>query len=133
MGLAAVAVATTQVTGDLRILLGLIVPISLALSKWLTLRCTHFEVTTERVKVTRGIFSRQREDLELYRVKDTTLEEPFLLRLVGRGSVHISSSDKTTPVTVIPAIAHAEALREQIRGQVERLRIARGVREVDYQ
>ncbi len=100
---------------------------------WLRVRTTRIEVTTERIGMRTGIFTRRRRDMELYRVKDTTLHEPFFLRLVGLANIELVSSDKTTPFIVIPAVREAEALRQQIRANVERMRVIRRVRELDIE
>ena len=110
---------------------GALIPLIYALVKLLTVRTTRIEVTTERITTTVGIFSRQKWDIELYRVKDTTLHEPFLLRLVRRANIQIVSSDRSTPAITLPALPNAEWLRQQIRNNVERLRLKRGVREMD--
>lgn len=103
------------------------------LAKWLQVRCTHFVVTSERIKIRRGVLSRQRHELELYRVKDTTLDEPLLLRLVSLANLRVTSSDRTTPELLIPAIADAEHVKEQLRRHVERLRDRKRVREIDFE
>ena len=108
-----------------------IVPAIAALAKYLVVRTTRIEVTTERITTTMGIFSRRKWDMELYRVKDTMLHEPFLLRMVQRANIQIISSDRTSPSITLPALPRAEWLRQQIRANVERLRLKRGVREMD--
>jgi uncharacterized membrane protein YdbT with pleckstrin-like domain len=108
-----------------------IVPALGALSKYLMVRTTRIDVTTERITTTMGIFSRRRWDMELYRVKDTMLHEPLLLRLVRRANIQIISSDRSSPSVTLPALPRAEWLRQQIRANVERLRVKRGVREMD--
>src|SRR5687768_10093481 len=40
-----------------------------------------YEITSQRIRLQRGIFTKRTDELELYRVKDTTLVEPFLLRM----------------------------------------------------
>lgn len=110
---------------------GAVIPLIVALSKALTVRTTRIEVTTERITTTVGIFSRHKWDIELYRVKDTTLHEPFLLRLVRRANILIISSDRSTPTVALRAVPNGEWLRQQIRTNVERLRLKRGVREMD--
>jgi uncharacterized membrane protein YdbT with pleckstrin-like domain len=109
-----------------------VLPIPLAIWRWLEVRCLLYEVTRERVRVTSGVLSRRLEELELYRVKDSTLDVPFLLRLVGLGNVVLRTSDQSHPVFVLRAIRNAATLRESIRGTVEKLREKRGVREVDF-
>jgi uncharacterized membrane protein YdbT with pleckstrin-like domain len=110
-----------------------LLPAAFALAQFLRVRTTRIEVTTERITTTVGIFSRHKWDIELYRVKDTTLHQPFLLRLVGRANIRIISSDRSTPAVTLPALPEAEWLRQQIRTHVERLRLKRGVREMDIE
>ncbi len=110
-----------------------VIPLIFALWKALMVRTTRIDVSTERITTTVGIFSRHKWDIELYRVKDTTLHEPFLLRLVGRANILIISSDRSSPTVALRALPNAEWLRQQIRTNVERLRLKRGVREMDIE
>jgi uncharacterized membrane protein YdbT with pleckstrin-like domain len=114
-------------------LIGAGVAIAVPLWPWLTVRSTVIEVTTERISLRTGVLTRRKRDMELYRVKDTTLHEPFFLRLVSLGNVEIVSSDKSTPVLVLPALRNAEALRQQIRKHVEEMRTQKRVRELDFE
>src|SRR6266403_1672351 len=61
----------------------LIVPIFIALARYLKTKCKIYELTTERLKTTEGVFSKVTETLELYRVKDLETRQPFLYRLTG--------------------------------------------------
>ena len=99
--------------------------------KWLVVRCTELTLSNQRLKLRSGVFSRRTNELELYRVKDTTLDEPFILRLVSLGNIELVSADRTHPRFVIPAVKHAAPLREHIRHSVEQLRATKGVRELD--
>src|SRR5690606_13023793 len=64
-----------------------IVTIPYAIWRWIVVRNTVLTLTTQRLKVRRGVFNRVTEDLELYRVRDTRLEQPFWQRLFGCGEV----------------------------------------------
>ncbi len=110
----------------------LIVPGVIALWKYLELMCFRYTVTTERVGLSRGILTKRTDSIELYRVKDTTVIEPFFLRLFGLADIVLSSSDRTTPLLVLHAVPNGMELREQIRASVERLRVQKSVREVDF-
>ncbi len=62
--------------------------------------------------------------LELYRIKKTTLDQPFALRIFGLANITIVSSDADTrnwEISAIPAQVAVE-LREQLRNHTERLR-----------
>src|SRR5512146_168311 len=48
----------------------LIVPIGFAAARYLVTRAKVYELTTERIKTTQGVFSKVTDTLELYRVKD---------------------------------------------------------------
>jgi membrane protein YdbS with pleckstrin-like domain len=106
----------------------LIVPASAAGWKWLDNRCRRYEVTTERIRRTSGVLSRRTDDLELYRVKDTALVQPVLLRLFSLGRVVITTNDASTPVLTIEAVPDAGRLREDIRKCVEARRDLKRVR-----
>ena len=109
-------------------LLLLPMPIGIAAWKWLELKCRVYEVTTERIKASRGIFSRRTDEMELYRVKDLTLIEPFFFRLFGLGSVIITTNDASTPTLTIHAVRRVKELREELRQAVEVCRDKKRVR-----
>ena len=116
----------------LAILAGLaLVPFGRALWRALDVRLLRYEVTSQRVRIRRGVLSRVTEELELYRVKDLTLHEPFVYRLLGLSSIHLHTSDRSNPLVVIQSIPRGESLREQLRACVERQRKLHGVRELD--
>ena len=128
---AGVLFTVAALTGQPVVAAFVVIPAIAALVKFLTVRSTRIDVTNERITTRVGIFSRRRWDMELYRVKDTMLHEPFLLRLVKRANIQIISSDRSSPSITLPALPNAEWLRKQIRANVERLRLKSGVRELD--
>ena len=113
------------------ILLGLIVPALWLLSAWIGTKCHRYEITSERVKITTGLLSRQTNELELYRVRDYSVIEPFWLRLVGCGNIVLVTADRTTPQVVLHAVPRAQSLKDQIRKHTERMRQRRGVRDLE--
>ncbi|MBX9705992.1 MAG: PH domain-containing protein [Gammaproteobacteria bacterium] len=88
-----------------------------------------YTLTSERLQTHTGVFSKQTNDLELYRVIDTRLEEPFLLRLFGLGNIVLITADSSSPALSIIAIKDASKLRNNIRNLVESRRDAKKVRE----
>ena len=111
----------------------LVVPIFIAVSKWVQTRCRVYEITTERIKITRGVFSRQTEQVELYRLRDYTLVEPFWLRIFGLGNILLTTADDSTPSLTIEAVPEAGALRDQIRKHVELRRDRKRVRVTEFE
>src|SRR5215510_13537316 len=106
----------------------LIVPIFIALYQWLKVRSRVYEVTTQRIRIRTGIFSKRTDELELYRVKDTTLLEPFWVRLFGLGNIEVTTHDVTTPVVMLEGIPQANWLREELRKNIEICRDKKRVR-----
>ena len=115
------------------ILLLLAVPIFIALARYLKTKCKVYELTTERMKTTDGVFSKVTETLELYRVKDLETRQPFLYRLVGVENIHINTSDMTTPFVPVEAIPARIGFADKLRNQVEIIRQQKGVREIDIE
>ena len=113
------------------ILAGLAIPVLWVLIRWIATRCRRYEITSERVKITTGLVSRQTSELELYRVRDYSVIEPFWLRLVGRGNVVLITSDRMTPQVVLAAVPSPGTLKDQIRAHTERMRQKRGVRDIE--
>jgi uncharacterized membrane protein YdbT with pleckstrin-like domain len=110
------------------LLVWLVVPLFIAIWKWIENKYRVYEVTTERVRITTGIFSKRTDELELYRVKDTTLVEPFLYRLAKAGNIVIATIDATTPGLTLEAIKGAANLREELRKNIEACRDRKRVR-----
>jgi uncharacterized membrane protein YdbT with pleckstrin-like domain len=96
------------------------------------IRTQVFEVTSQRLRWTRGIVTKRTDELELYRVLDVSLVEPLLYRLVGAGNIEIRSADTTTPQLTLPAVKGARELREQLRSAVEQCRDRKGVRVTEF-
>lgn len=98
------------------------------------LKCIRWTVTSERIARSSGVFNRQTENLELYRIKDIALVQPLLMRLVCHGYVAFRSSDFSTRggAERIGAVPNPGDLYELIRKYAERQRQAKGVQEVDY-
>ena len=109
------------------------VPVFVAFWKWLTIRCMRYDVTNQRFRIVQGVLSRRTDELELYRIKDTTLVQPFWLRIFSRANIAMAISDMSTPLVSIKAIPFQDAkqLRETLRSHVEQLRERKRVREVD--
>jgi len=113
-------------------LAGLVLPLGYALWKFLVVRAQVYELTSERLRITRGVINQQVDEIELYRVKDSQLRRVWWMRLVGLSSITLESSDRTLPDVVIPAIPDGMAMREVLRKQVEAQRDKKRVREVDF-
>jgi membrane protein YdbS with pleckstrin-like domain len=111
----------------------LVVPIFFALARYLQTKCRVFELTTQRFKITSGVFTKTTETLELYRVKDIETRQPFLSRLVGVENVQMTTSDASSPLVLIEAVPSRVRFADKLRNQVEIIRQQKRVREIDIE
>jgi uncharacterized membrane protein YdbT with pleckstrin-like domain len=110
----------------------LLSPLAYALARVLLIKAVKYEISSERIKITTGIFSKQTNAMELYRVKDYTLQEPFFYRMFHLGNITILTSDHSTPQIVMRAIPAAKGIMDDLRKYVELRRDLKRVREVDF-
>lgn len=103
-------------------------PAVFALARFIVLRSRHYELTTQRVRLRQGILSKRTDELELYRVKDVTVLEPFWQRLFGLGNITITTNDATTPTLTMQALPRAAQTREALRNAIEDCRDRKRVR-----
>lgn len=92
-----------------------IISIPIAFWRWLKVRTTWFTLTNQRVIMRAGIFDKLTLEFELYKLRDLTVEEPFLYRLFGLGHIIIHSTDKVTPQVRIMAFKNPQQLKDKIR------------------
>ena len=107
--------------------------VALAQSAWayFHLRMIEYIITTQRVRVISGLFSKEVQEIELFRVKDTSARQPFFQRLVGLGTITVLSGDEKQPRLLLDGVPNAIQMRERLRQEVLSLRQRFGVREVD--
>lgn len=117
----------------LGLLFWLVVPMFVAFWKWLVVKNTKYELTTERLRMRSGVLNKSADELELYRVQDYRLEQPLFLRLFSLGNIVLSTYDQSHPLVVLKAIPNSEALLEQVRSCVELARSRKHVREINVE
>ena len=111
----------------------LIFPIFIALWRFLVVKTWKIKITNQRLIEKKGVLSKTTEELELYRVKDIRLDQPFFYRLVGLSNVILVTSDRTNPIVTIPAVTDGKNLKEKLRTAVDIRRDKKGVRETDFE
>jgi uncharacterized membrane protein YdbT with pleckstrin-like domain len=98
----------------------------------------YFKVTTTKYILTEksiiqesGILTKKTNELMLYRIQDSELEEPFWMRFVKLANVKIYSSDKSDPVLYLTSVKDGAKLRLKIRNLSEELKNKMGVKPLD--
>ena len=98
------------------------------IARIISIKAIYYELTTERIRLRRGILTKRTDELELYRVKDVTVVEPFLYRLFGIGNIEVTTNDASTPQLNLKAVRGALVLRESLRQSIETVREKKRVR-----
>lgn len=74
-----------------------------------------YTVTSQRAVVRRGLLSRHEWELELRHVRDIQLKQSFGQRLLGNGTLEISSAGRDTAEVVFAGISNPDAVKELVR------------------
>lgn len=88
---------------------------------------THYQITNQRIKLDRGLLSKLQESLELFRIDHFELHKPLGMRLVGKGALHLFSSDAELENFFIYGVPNLEALADTLRTCQLRERSRRGL------
>lgn len=93
---------------------------------------TVYELTSQRLRILRGIVGNQIEEIELVRVRDTKVKQHVGERLLDVGDITVISADKITPSVTLNNVRSPIEVRELIRKavQIERQRRGLSYREV---
>ncbi|MDP2369765.1 PH domain-containing protein [Rhodoferax sp.] len=82
---------------------------------WFQSIATTYQITTQRVRIERGILSKSKESVELFRIDHFDLHKPLGMRLAGHCVVDLRSSDTNFSTVVIFGIPKLEALADTLR------------------
>ena len=102
------------------------------LRAWYLVAATRYRLTTQRLFVQTGLIAKNLEEVELFRVKDVTLRQGVLDRLLGTGTVTVLSTDDTAPVLEIQGILHPLDAKERIRTAFRAARQREGLRTGEF-
>lgn len=117
--IAAGIIVLSIVAGQPLILLALVLPLGYAGWKWLEIKTTKLTLTDQRLIITHGVFTKATNETELYRVRDTSIEEPFFFRMFGVGNVIIYSTDEAEGTLHFNAYSKPHWIKDQIRNNAE--------------
>jgi membrane protein YdbS with pleckstrin-like domain len=96
--------------------LGLAVLVMLMLfMKVLKLKMTYYEVTSDRIEWSRGIFDRKVDNLDMFRVIDLKLRRSLLDCIFGIGTVELITTDKTDPEFAFEKMRYSRLLYDVVK------------------
>jgi uncharacterized membrane protein YdbT with pleckstrin-like domain len=86
-----------------------------------------YRLTNQRLFHEQGILRRVTDRIELIDIDDVTLEQGIVERVLGVGTVRVSSTDRTTPELLMPGIDDVKAIADAIDHARRAERQRRGV------
>ena len=117
--------------GNKLALLGIPLFIGIALLRVIRIKAIHYHLTSQRLRITYGILGRSIVEIELFRVRDLSLEQGLIQRLFGIGTVNAISTDEDAEHIVLSGIKDSMKVKENLRKFVMESRKATGTRDLD--
>lgn len=97
----------------------LLAPAVYAWWKWMLVKTVRFTLTDQRIIISKGVFHKVTNETELYRVRDTIIEEPFFYRIFGVGNIVVFSTDDAEGKLQFDAFPKPHWIKDQIRNYAE--------------
>jgi hypothetical protein len=104
-----------------------IIGIPFALIPYLRVAFTKYKISTARLEIESGIFSKSIENVLLIRAKDIKYEQSFSDTLFGLGTIRVISDDVTAGCLVFKSIPNAKPVYERLSTQMEAVAARHGV------
>ncbi|WP_391574970.1 PH domain-containing protein [Cohnella sp.] len=84
---------------------------------------THYRITERRIVVEKGIFTKRREEIQLYRIRDITLKRNLLERMLKIGDITVLSTDTTSPSYLLRNIRDSVTVSDLLGQAAETARL----------
>lgn len=82
---------------------------------WFKSLATHYQITSQRVRIERGILSKTKDNLEVFRIDHFDVHKPLGMRLLGHCMLYLRSSDPSFATVILYGVPDLEALSDQLR------------------
>lgn len=107
-----------QLMDRYRLWVGLFITLAIILSvayHVIKLKSTNYIITTDRLEFERGVFRRDVDNLDLFRIKDLKLTRSLMDRILGLGTVHLTTSDQSHPLIIMDKIRHPQQVYDILK------------------
>lgn len=98
---------------------------------WISRMGRRYRITGERIETRQGVVTVDSRFIDLFRVEDFEIREPFYMRMRGAGDLVIRSMDKDEPVATLEAIPHVREVYEKLRKLTGEERVKKGVHTIE--
>ena len=78
----------------------------------------HYRITNERIRITDGVLSKRRVDIEMVKIQDINQTQKASERMINVGDITIRSNDRSNPLIVLDNVADVQRVHEIIRRAV---------------
>ncbi len=85
---------------------------------YLCVRNSRCYIRPTRIDTEVGVFSKDINSIELFRITDMELKQSFVERILGIGTIRIASSDPKTPELVLYQIPQARKVHKYLQDQI---------------
>ncbi len=87
----------------------------------------NYLITDQRVRISKGLFSRTFENIELLRIQDMDQSQSFGERIINRGDIEIRSHDPHSPIVILENVPDPDEVYDLLRRAVRKARRDHGM------
>lgn len=113
------------------VLLPILVGLVLLISVWLRTRSVRWKLTSRRIEIETGFFSKRVDTLELWRVRDVEYSQSLIDRMAGVSCLSITAHDGSSPVLQIRGAPGDRAVYDRLMTALMQARQQRGVMNIN--
>lgn len=91
------------------------------------LNTTTYTITSQRIMVKTGLIGKNVEEIELLRVRDLSVAQSIMDRMLGIGTLTVFSDDASAPQLLFRKIHNAQTVKDVLRKAVRDEKIANNI------
>jgi membrane protein YdbS with pleckstrin-like domain len=99
--------------------------------RYLQIEFIKYRLSNQRLFITTGILSRKTVETELFRVRDISVHQSLIERMIGIGTIHALTTDKDIPEMYFRGINEPLKIKEVLRQHVMEARQRTRTRDLD--
>jgi len=84
---------------------------------------TYYKITDRRIIVEKGMLTKKREEIQLYRIRDISLKRNLLERMMNFGDITVFSTDSSSPSYMLRNIKDSIKVNDLLGLAIEEARI----------